>query len=38
MDIAFTNEKDVFSVVYLDELTIFLGSDDENLHHLRIVF
>jgi len=38
MDIAFANEKDVFLVVYLDDLTIFSSSDDEHLHHLRIVF
>ena len=38
MDIAFANEKDVFLVVYLDDLTVFSGSDDENLHHLRIIF
>ena len=38
MDIAFTSEKDVFLVVYLDDLTIFSHSDDENLYHLRIVF
>ena len=38
MDIAFANEKDVFLVVYLDDLTVFSGSDDEHLHHLRVVF
>ena len=38
MDIAFENEKDVFIVVYLDDLTVFSGSDDEHLHHLRVVF
>lgn len=38
MDIDFSNEKDVFLVVYLDDLTVFSGSDDEHLHHLRIVF
>ena len=37
MDITFTNEKDVFLVVYLDDLTIFSDSDDEHFHHLRIV-
>ena len=36
--IAFANEKNVFLIFYLDELTIFFGYDDENLHHLRIVF
>jgi len=37
MDITFANEKDVFLVVYLDDLTVFSSSNDENLHHLRIV-
>jgi len=38
MDIAFTNEKDVFFIVYLDDLTVFSNSDEENLCHLKIVF
>ena len=38
MDIAFANEKDVFLVVYLDDLTIFSNSDEEHLYHLKIVF
>ena len=38
MDITFTNEKDVFLVVYLDDMTVSSGSDDEHLHHLRVVF
>jgi len=38
MDIAFANEKDVFLVVYLDDLKVFSNSDDEHLHHLQIVF
>jgi len=38
MDITFANENDVFLVVYLEDLTVFFGSDDEHLHHLRIVF
>ena len=38
MDIDFSNEKDVFLVVYLDDLTMFSGSDDEHLHHFRVVF
>ena len=38
MDIAFANEKYVFLVVYLDDLTMFSGSDDEHLHHLRVLF
>jgi len=38
MEIAFANEKDVLLVVYLDDLKVFSGSDDEHLHPLRIVF
>lgn len=38
MNISFTNEKDIFMVVYLDDLTVFSGFDDEHPHHLRIVF
>jgi len=38
MDITFANEKDVFLVVYLDDLIVFSSSDDEHLHHLKIVF
>ena len=38
MDITFANEKDVFLVVCLDDLTVFYGSNDHHLYHLRIVF
>eukprot|EP00253_Pinus_taeda_P004846 PITA_04846 len=38
MDIVFANEKDVFLVVYLDDLTIFSNSDEDHLYHLKIVF
>lgn len=38
MNIAFFNEKDAFLVVYLDDLMVFFGFDDEHLYHLRIVF
>ena len=38
MDITFANEKDVFLVVYLYDLTVFSNSYDEHLHHLRIDF
>jgi len=38
MDIAFSIEKDVFLVVYLDDVTIFSHSDGEHLHHLRVIF
>ena len=38
MDIAFLDEKDVLMVVYLDDITMFSHSDDEHLHHLRVIF
>ena len=38
MDITFANEKDVFLVVYLDDLTVFSNSNEEHLYHLKIVF
>eukprot|EP00253_Pinus_taeda_P024455 PITA_24455 len=38
MDITFANEKDVFLVVYLDDLKVFSNSDEEHLYHLKIVF
>jgi hypothetical protein len=38
MDIAFIREKDQFVVIYLDDITVFSGSDKEHFHHLRKVF
>ena len=38
MDIAFVGEKDKFVVIYLDDITIFSQSDDENLKHLKQTF
>lgn len=38
MNIAFANEKDVFLVVYLDDLIVFSNSGEEHLYHLKIVF
>lgn len=38
MDLAFANEKDVFLVVYLDDLTMFSKFDEEHMNHLKIVF
>ncbi len=35
---AFANEKDVFLVVYLDDLTMFSKYDEEHLYHLTMVF
>jgi len=36
MDIAFANEKDVFLVVYLNDLIFFSNTDEEHLYHLNI--
>jgi len=38
MYLAFANEKDVFLVVYLDDLMVFSKSDEEHMHHLKTVF
>lgn len=38
MDTYFGNEKDVFLIVYLDDLTVYSNSNDDKLHHLRVVF
>jgi len=38
MDMAFANEKGVFLVVYLDDLTVFSKTDEEHLYHLKVVF
>lgn len=38
MDIAFTEEKDKFVVIYLDDITIFSRFDSEHLEHLKHVF
>jgi hypothetical protein len=38
MDIAFVDEKDKFIVIYLDDITVYLGSDEEHLKHLRRTF
>jgi hypothetical protein len=38
MDIAFIGDKDIFMVVYLDDITVFSKSDKEHFCHLRKVF
>lgn len=35
MEIAFANEKDVFLVIYLDDLTFFSKSVEDHLHYLK---
>ena len=37
MDIAFAKEIHEFLVIYLDDITVFSKSDNENLDHLRRV-
>lgn len=38
MDVAFANGKDVFLVIYLDDITVLSQIDEDHLHHLRIFF
>jgi hypothetical protein len=38
MDIAFIGEKDIFVVIYLDDITVFSKFDREHCCHLRKVF
>lgn len=35
MDIAFTKERDMFTITYLDDRTIFSKLNEEHLVHLR---
>ena len=38
MDIAFSEEKDKFVVIYLDDITVFSKTDEKHLQHLERVF
>ena len=38
MDIAFSEEKDKYVVIYLDDITMFSKIDLDHLQHLRKVF
>ena len=38
MDIAFSEEKDRFVVIYLDDITVYSKNDQDHLEHLRRVF
>jgi len=38
MDIAFFEERDKILVIYLDDITVFLKSDEEHVAHLLRVF
>ena len=38
MEITFADENDKFILIYLDDIIVFLDSDDQHLKHLRKVF
>ena len=38
MDIVFAGEKDIFVVIYLDDITIYSDSDLQHIKHLKKVF
>ena len=38
MDIAFSEEKDKFVVIYLDDITVFSKIDEKHLQHLERIF
>ena len=38
MDITFSEEKDKYVVIYLDDITMFYKFDQDHLQHLRKVF
>ena len=38
INITFSKEKYKFVVIYLDDITVFFGSNDDHLKHLEKVF
>jgi len=38
MDIYFVDEKDIFIVIYLDDITLFYKIDEDHLFHLKSIF
>jgi hypothetical protein len=38
LDMKFAEEKDKFIVIYLDDITVYLGSNNEHSQHLEHVF
>ena len=38
MDIAFSEERDKFVVIYLDDITVFSENDEKHFQHLERVF
>lgn len=37
MDITFADEKDIFIVIYLDDIIMFFKNYEDNLFHLKII-
>ena len=35
MDIAYADEKDKFSIIYLDDITVYSATDEEHIKHLK---
>ena len=35
MDIAFVDERDGFVVIYMDDITVYLGSNREHIKHFE---
>jgi hypothetical protein len=38
MDIEFVGEKDTFIVIYLDDMTVFSKTNEDDIKHLRQTF
>ena len=38
MDIAFIGEREKFVVIYLDDITVFLDSNESHLMHIEQTF
>ena len=38
MDITFADERDMFVVIYMDDITVYSRSDREHIKHLEKVF
>jgi hypothetical protein len=38
MEIAFSDERDKFIIIYLDDITVYSSSDEQHLEHLKNFF
>ena len=38
MDIAFADERDMFVVIYMDDITVYSNSDKDHIRHLERAF